>query len=214
MKCGLSPIHSLVHVVELPSGVSPAGGEDDVAVRGHGSQRHRLARRDRDARRIEARIPARSLACSRPRFRVKLPTGVRAMSETAIQVVVSVSVFVLGMTLLATMALKFIARRLSFSQCFIIALVASAVMTTVYIAFVMVELLLGLTKEYSAVGAICGMVAAGHVMTRLARKYGIERTGLGVGAKSMLVVVALSCVPIIVFYVVPLLSGLAVLIPR
>jgi uncharacterized membrane protein len=88
---------------------------------------------------------------------------------------IGASFMVLVMTLLVALALNFFARPLSFSRALLISLIASLAG-------------LGLpqvTVELPATLVI--LFVGGYLITKLAQKYGIKKTGwLGVGAKSML----------------------------
>jgi len=124
------------------------------------------------------------------------------MSTTLIQVALGASFLILVMTLLAAIALKFFARPLLFSQALLISLIASSVSIGLSAALIVLYYLTrsawgpppaGINIETLA--TFITLFGGGYLITKLAKKYGIEKTGwLGVGARSMLTVLAMSWV--------------------
>src|SRR5262249_40093555 len=97
-------------------------------------------------------------------------------------------------------ALKFFARPLLFSQALLISLIASSVSIGLSVVLIVLYYLMGsawgLPRFNVEVLAGCIMLfGGGYLITKLSKKYGIEKTGwLGVGGRSMLAVLAMSWV--------------------
>jgi hypothetical protein len=84
---------------------------------------------------------------------------------------------------LASVGAKYFARSLPYSKAFLICLVAFAVGTVLFIVYTFVRLLGDWSERLDGLFLLVVMCVAGDIITKLARNYGIEKTGrLGVGA--------------------------------
>jgi len=109
------------------------------------------------------------------------------------------------MTPLTAVVLKFFARSLPFSRALLISLVASSVSIGLGFLYFLAKDAWGFSAGSDGLAAFSAgsdglatlavFCVAGHLITKLAKNYGIEKAGwLGVGAKSMLALVAISWV--------------------
>ena len=120
-------------------------------------------------------------------------------------IAVGLAIFVVIMTILVGISLKFFARQLSFYQFVLISLAGSAATVAALLSFYVLQIALQLPRAWDGVAALCAMSIGGTTITRLARSYGLEKSGrVGVGAKTMLGVLVLSWVLIGIFYVITL----------
>lgn len=101
---------------------------------------------------------------------------------------------VLALAFVLAIIVKVLARPLTFYQSLLVSLVAAATGIALYVAYVLSKPALGLADTHPAdsLVSITIVFAMGAIITRLARRYGIEKTGwLGIGAKAMLGLIAL-----------------------
>jgi len=103
---------------------------------------------------------------------------------------------------LASVGAKYFARSLPYSKAFLICLVAFAVGTVLFIIYYFVKAVAGWSERLDALFLLVVMCVAGDIITKLARNYGIVKTGrLGVGAKSVFTLFVLSWLIVAVVYV-------------
>jgi hypothetical protein len=103
---------------------------------------------------------------------------------------------------LASVGAKYFARSLPYSKAFLICLVAFAVGTVLFIVYTFVRLLGDWSERLDGLFLLVVMCVAGDIITKLARNYGIEKTGrLGVGAKAVFTLFVLSWLIVSVVYV-------------
>jgi hypothetical protein len=112
-----------------------------------------------------------------------------------IDILVRIGIFVFIFALFATVFIKLFERRLTFVQAVLIAgwcLLLATVLLTIYFAL---KPMLGLPASVDGIATIAWMALAGTLITRQAQKYGFKKSGwLGLGAKVMLSILALSWV--------------------
>jgi hypothetical protein len=124
------------------------------------------------------------------------------MVGAVFQVLVGGTVLSVAFALLASAGVKYFARRLPYSKAFLISLAGFAVGTILYIVYFIAKVVMALPNSVDGLFTLVVMSVAGTVITRLARNYGIEKTGwLGIGAKSIFVLLGLSWVIVAVVYV-------------
>jgi hypothetical protein len=112
-----------------------------------------------------------------------------------IDILVRIGIFVFIFALFATVFIKLFERRLTFVQAVLIAgwcLLLATVLLTIYFAL---KPMLGLPASVDGIATIAWMALAGTLIARQAQKYGFKKSGwLGLGAKVMLSILALSWV--------------------
>jgi hypothetical protein len=123
------------------------------------------------------------------------------MVGAGFQVLVGGTVLSVAFALLASAGVKYFARPLPYSKAFLISLAGFAVGTILYIVYFIAKVVMALPNSVDGLFTLVVMSVAGTVITRLARNYGIEKTGwLGIGAKSIFVLLGLSWVIVSVVY--------------
>jgi hypothetical protein len=125
----------------------------------------------------------------------RLVPGRLIMIEAIVRIIVGLAAFVLLMSFLATAAVKFFARPLSFGQAFIISVFSFTISTLLIAVYFYIKASMGLPSAADGVATIVSLLLTGVLITRRARAYGIKKTGwLGVGAKTILALIAFSWV--------------------
>jgi hypothetical protein len=123
------------------------------------------------------------------------------MARGVLQVLGGGLVLTIAVALVASVGVKYFARPLPYSRAFLIALIAFAVSTALTVLYFVTKFAIGLPDTVDGLVTLVSMAVAGTVITRLARKHGIEKTGwLGVGAKSILLLIGLSWIMMVVVY--------------
>jgi hypothetical protein len=111
-------------------------------------------------------------------------------------------------TLVYTVTLKILERRLTFTQSLLISAVACVVSIAIYAGYTLAKPSLGLDKTYDSPAAIVSWCILAIVVTRVARNYGIEKKGwLGLGGKANLWLLAVAWVIIGAVFGVKYLMG-------
>ena len=104
--------------------------------------------------------------------------------------------------LLAPAGVKYFARSLPYSRAFLISLAGFGVGTVLYIVYAIAKAVMALPNSVDGLFTLVVLSVAGTIITKLARNYGIEKTRwLGIGAKSIFVLLALSWVIVAIVYV-------------
>src|SRR6266511_3410040 len=130
------------------------------------------------------------------------------MSATQIWNVIWACINLLVMTPLTAVVLKFFARSLPFSRALLISLVASSVSIGLGFLYFLAKDAWGFSAGSDGLATLAVFCVAGHLITKLAKNYGIEKAGwLGVGAKSMLALVAISWVFVAVLVLLARAAG-------
>jgi len=123
------------------------------------------------------------------------------MIEALFRPLVGGAVLTIAFAMLASAGVKYFARPLPYSKAFLISLAGFAVSTILLLVYFFAKAALAWSDTVDSIFTIIAMCVAGAVITRLARNYGIKKTGwLGIGAKSILVLVVLSWLIIAVVY--------------
>jgi hypothetical protein len=124
------------------------------------------------------------------------------MSVEIVRLIVSVALFAAIFALLAAAFIKLFERRLAFFQALLIAGWSFFLSTLVLVVYTFLRPVLHLPQSVDAISTLVWLAATGTLMTRRARKYGIEKPGwIGLGAKVTLSILALSWV-FVGFYLV------------
>jgi hypothetical protein len=117
------------------------------------------------------------------------------------QAVMGGTVLSVTLALLASAGVKYFARPLPYSKAFLISLAGFAVGTVLYIVYAITKVVMTLPNSVDGLFTLVVLSVAGTIITKLARNYGIEKTGwLGIGAKSIFVLLGLSWVIVGVVY--------------
>jgi hypothetical protein len=123
------------------------------------------------------------------------------MTGAILQVLVGGAALTLVFALLASVGVKYFARPLPYSTAFLISLVGFAVGTVLYVLYFITKTAMALPNSVDGLFTLVVMSLAGTIITILARNYGVEKTGwLGIGAKSIIVLVGLSWVTVVIVY--------------
>ena len=124
------------------------------------------------------------------------------MIGAILQILIGGTAISVAFALLASAGVKYFARPLPYSKAFLISLEAFAVCTILAIAYYIVKAVMKLPDSVDALFTLVFISVAGTIITKLARNYGIEKTGWpNVGAKSIFVLIGLSWVLIGVVYI-------------
>lgn len=107
--------------------------------------------------------------------------------------------------LIYALMIKAFERRLTFKQSFLMSAIASVVSMALGAIFYLGEAAVGALHFADRLVGIGSFVVSGAIITRLARNYGVEKSGwLGVGAKAtlcfLLLVVVLAAGPLAIGY--------------
>ena len=106
----------------------------------------------------------------------------------------------IAFALLASVAVKYFARPLPYSTAFLISLSGFAVGMGLFVIYFRASTWTSFSVD--GLFALVAMSVAGTIITKLAHTYGIEKTGwLGVGAKSVFVLIGLSGLIVAIVYV-------------
>lgn len=106
-------------------------------------------------------------------------------------------------TLVYTIAVKILERRLTFVQSLYISAVAVVILLAFIVAYTFAKVPLRLGRDVESFVYIAGYLITGIVITRLARNYGVEKKGwLGLGGRANLWILVASWVVIVVVLVV------------
>ncbi|MFK4489680.1 hypothetical protein [Bradyrhizobium sp. USDA 336] len=117
------------------------------------------------------------------------------MAGAILQILVGGATLTVLLALLASAGAKYFARTLPYSAAFLISLAAFAAVTILYLLYFIVQSAAALPNSIDGLFGLVAVSIAGTIITKLARNHGVEKTGwLGVGAKSILVVIGLSWV--------------------
>lgn len=123
------------------------------------------------------------------------------VAGTTFQVLVGGAALTVVLALLASVGVKYFARPLPYSTAFLISLAGFAVCTVLYLLYFTIQTAMGFPRSFDGLFGLVAMSVAGTIITRLARTYGVEKTGwLGIGAKSIFVLVGLSWVVVVIVY--------------
>ena len=115
------------------------------------------------------------------------------MAGSILQVLVGGAALTVVFALLASVGVKYFARPLPYSTAFLISLVGFAVGTVLYVLYFITKTAMALPNSVDGLFTLVVMSVVGTIITKLARNYGVEKTGwLGIGAKSIFVLVGLS----------------------
>jgi hypothetical protein len=124
------------------------------------------------------------------------------MAGSILQVLVGGAALTVVFALLASVGIKYFARALPYSTAFLISLVGFAVGTVLYVLYFITKAAMALPNSVDGLFTLVAMSVSGTIITKLARGHGIEKTGwLGIGAKSIFVLVGLSWVIVAFAYV-------------
>jgi hypothetical protein len=123
------------------------------------------------------------------------------MSGAILQVLVGGVALTVVFALLASTGVKYFARHLPYSTAFLISLVGFAVCTVLYVLYFIAQTAMALPRSADGLFGLVALSIAGTIITKLARNYGVEKKGwLGIGAKSVFMLVGLSWVVVGIVY--------------
>lgn len=106
------------------------------------------------------------------------------MSGAVLQVLVGGVALTVVFALLASVGVKYFARPLPYSTAFLISLVGFAVCTVLYVLYFITQTAMALPKSADGLFGLVALSIAGTIITKLARNYGVEKTGwLGIGGQ-------------------------------
>lgn len=121
--------------------------------------------------------------------------------EALLRLLTGGTVLTVAFAVLASAGVKYFARSLPFSKAFLISLAGFAIGTILYVVYYFTKAAMAGPDTFDGLFTIVVMSVAGTVITRLARNYGIEKTGwLGIGGKSILMLLVLSWLIVAVVY--------------
>jgi hypothetical protein len=120
-------------------------------------------------------------------------SGALIMTEAMVRLVVNLVAFILVMSLLATAAIKFFARPLSFGQALIISVFSFTISTFLIAVYFFVKASIGIPSSVDFIPTIVLLLLTGVLITQRAKAYGIKKTGwVGVGGKTILALLVFS----------------------
>jgi len=114
-----------------------------------------------------------------------------------------VFVFAAVVVLLASLLVKLFARALPYSRGLLISLIAVGLSTLPLAIYYWAKSAVGIPQAADTVAVIAWMSLAGALISKQARKHGVEKAGfLGLGAKVMFCIIALTWIATAIGYVV------------
>jgi hypothetical protein len=129
------------------------------------------------------------------------------MSTAIVQLIFGIVFLTFIFGLFAAIFIKLFERSVSFGQASLVAGWSIFVSTLAFVVYFFIQSVLGLPRSIDGLAAIVWMALSGTLITRRLRTYGFEKHGwAGVGAKTMLSVLALSWVLVGVYYLVSLMT--------